>query len=80
MKHEKENPAEVVAEHLSNCTPAQAAIVVDGNADNIIASLTAAGWKLSDRVEYIGGKRIRYVTVPSGVFDTQGGFDPPEGS
>ena len=40
------------------------AIVVDGNADDIIESLTAAGWGQADRVEYIGGKRIRYLTVP----------------
>lgn len=63
MKHD-DTPAGVVAEHIAECTDAKAAIVVDGSADEVIASLVAAGWGLSERVEYVAGKRIRYVTVP----------------
>ncbi len=60
------SPADIVAEHLAECTDAKAAIVVDGNADEVIAGLLAAGWTLSDRAELIAGKRIRYLRTPAG--------------
>lgn len=59
-------PAEILAEHVAGCTGADAAIVVDGNADSVIEALVADGWELTDRVEYVEGKRIRYVRVRTG--------------
>jgi hypothetical protein len=56
--------ADIIAEHLAHCTSAQAAIVVDGPADDIITQLTRAGWVLEDRVDVISGKRIRFMRVP----------------
>lgn len=59
-----------MAEHLRDCTPARAAIVVDGSADEIIAGLAAAGWTLAERTDYVAGKRIRFVTPPAGNQET----------
>jgi hypothetical protein len=64
MPDHEDGPAEAVVEHLAECTGAKAAIIVDGSADEVIARLTAAGWGVSDRMDYVGGKRIRYITVP----------------
>jgi hypothetical protein len=64
MKHEDQDPVTVLAEHLAECANVSATIVVDGNADGVIAGLTSAGWEDTGVVEYIGGKRIRYVTRP----------------
>lgn len=65
-------PAEIVAGHLTQCTDAQAAIVVDGNADDIIARLLADGWTWSERpAEYGFGKRIRYLCPPERLRDEQ---------
>lgn len=58
------SPAEVVAEHIAECTDAQAAIVVDGNADEIVQRLQEAGWGISERVDIVAGKRIRFMTLP----------------
>jgi len=66
MKHYSENPVTALVDHLAECTDAKAAIVVDGNADGVVSSLVAGGWELSDRVEYVNGKRIRYVSIPVG--------------
>ena len=41
-----------------------AALVVDGSADEIIAKLISEGWTLTEREDHIGGKRIRYVQPP----------------
>jgi hypothetical protein len=43
---------------------ADAAIVVDGDAGEIIERLTEAGWILHEQVDRIGGKRVRYVQPP----------------
>lgn len=56
--------ADVVAEHLVTCTDANAAVVVDGSADDVIAQMTAAGWTLSERIDQVAGKRIRFLTPP----------------
>lgn len=56
--------ADAVAEHLSQCTDAQAAIVVDGSADEVIAGLMAAGWTAYERTDYVAGKRIRFLSPP----------------
>lgn len=70
--HEPERrPAEIVAEHMAECTDAQAAIVVDGNADSVIANLLADGWTLKERVDLIAGKRIRFVSPPEGGTNTE---------
>jgi hypothetical protein len=55
---------EIIAQHLKDCTPAKAAVIVDGSADDLIAGMTAAGWLLGERVDRIAGKRIRFLTVP----------------
>lgn len=61
-------PAEQIAEHLRDCAKAQAAIVVDGSADLIIAELLIAGWRWASRPpERIGGKRIRYLEPPEPI-------------
>lgn len=36
-----------------------------GSADDVVATMVAAGWTLSDRVEYVAGKRIRTLIPPS---------------
>jgi len=59
--------AEEMVEHLTGCTDAGAAIVVDGNADEVVAGLVAAGWTLRERVDLIGGKRIRYLDTPDSI-------------
>ncbi|HET9893739.1 MAG TPA: hypothetical protein VFQ44_02285 [Streptosporangiaceae bacterium] len=64
MADEPRNGAEIIAEHLAECTDAKAAIVVDGSADDIIEQMTAAGWTLDERVDYVAGKRIRFIRVP----------------
>jgi hypothetical protein len=63
----RQDGAQVVADHLANCTPATAALVVDGNADLEIAKLLAAGWTWTEgrETEYVAGKRIRYLSPPA---------------
>jgi hypothetical protein len=60
------NPADVVVEHLRDCTDAKAAVVVDGSADQIIDRMVAAGWELAERVDVVAGKRIRFLRAPGG--------------
>lgn len=43
---------------------ADAAVVVNGSADQMVADLVAAGWSLDDDVSYAAGKRIRYIHPP----------------
>jgi hypothetical protein len=57
--------ADVMVEHLAECAAVDAAIVVDGNADEIVAGLVAAGWTLRDRVDRVAGKRVRFLEPPS---------------
>lgn len=64
MKHQEENPADAVADHVAECTDARAAIVVDGSADDVVARMIAAGWTLEERVDLVGGKRIRFLQAP----------------
>jgi len=59
------DPVQDVVDHLRKCARVDAAIVVDGNADPVIAELLAAGWTWEGRpAEQVGGKRIRYLTPP----------------
>jgi hypothetical protein len=44
---------------------ADAAIVVDGNADDVIVKLQAEGWTLEPGEEDIGGKRLRIMRTPA---------------
>jgi hypothetical protein len=57
--------ADVLVHHLAECTDARAAVVVDGNADEIIARMMEAGWELSERVNHVAGKRIRFLKAPA---------------
>ena len=59
-------PAEQFAQHLRD-DGAQAAIVVDGSADDVVAELVAAGWTLEERVDLVAGKRIRFMRMPDGT-------------
>ena len=36
----------------------------EGPADEVVASLLAAGWTLSPEVDYVSGKRIRTLVAP----------------
>jgi hypothetical protein len=67
MRHESEDPAQAVAEHMAECMGPGPALVVDGNGDEVVAGLVAAGWVLEDRVDVVAGKRIRLMHPPPGV-------------
>lgn len=60
------NGAKELAEHLKDCRQVDAAVVVDGNADDLVARLLADGW-VYEGVEYVMGKRVRYLVPPPGV-------------
>jgi hypothetical protein len=62
--------ADVMLEHIQECTPAKALVVVDGSADDIVARMQAEGWTLSERVDRLLGKRIRFLTPPADKFLT----------
>lgn len=58
------SPAAALAEHLTTCHPVSAAIVMQsGSADPEVAKLLAAEWTY-ESVEYVAGKRIRYLRPP----------------
>jgi hypothetical protein len=67
----KPSAAEVLADHLAHCTQADAAIVVDGSADELLAEMLAAGWTWDGTAEYMLGKRVRYLTPPAGMLDRE---------
>lgn len=54
----------VLIEHMTVCRGAQAVIVVDGSADQVIAGMLAAGWTLQEGTDYVAGKRIRFLSLP----------------
>jgi hypothetical protein len=58
--------AEELVEHLKECRKVDVAVVKDGNADDLVARMIAEGWTY-DGVEYVAGKRVRYLTPPPGV-------------
>lgn len=64
-EHELDGP-EALVDHLKHCREVDAAIVMDGNADELVAGLLAQGWTY-EGVEYVGGKRVRYLVPPPGV-------------
>lgn len=57
---------EALVEHLKECRQVDAAIVQDGNADELVARLIGEGWTY-EGVEYVAGKRVRYLVPPAGV-------------
>jgi hypothetical protein len=50
--------------HLTECRKVDAAIVIDGNGDDVVATLLAAGWTYSGE-EHVAGKRVRYLVPPA---------------
>lgn len=71
---------EALVEHLKECRQVDAAIVADGNADELLARLIGEGWTY-DGVEYVAGKRVRYLVPPPGVLlahKDEGNWPPPE--
>jgi hypothetical protein len=58
------DPVNELVEHLRDCLKADAAIVKDGSADDVVAELLAAGWTLDSEVTYMAGKRIRMMHPP----------------
>lgn len=58
---------DVLVEHLTECGKPDAVIVVDGNGDDVIATLLGAGWTYDGNVEYVAGKRIRNLVPPPDV-------------
>lgn len=58
--------ADEFVDHVQNCSPVKpdAMIVCDAgvSADEVIPAMLATGhWRLSDHVEYVGGKRIQHL-------------------
>lgn len=58
--------ADALVEHLVECRQVDAAIVANGNADELVARLIEDGWTY-EGVEYVEGKRVRYLVPPPGV-------------
>lgn len=57
---------DALVSHLTECRKVDAVIAADGNADDLVSRMIADGWTY-DGVEYVAGKRIRYLTPPPGV-------------
>lgn len=60
-----------LVKHLIECRKVDAAIVQDGDADDLVARLIADGWTY-EGVEYVAGKRVRYLIPPPGALDLGG--------
>lgn len=60
---------DVLVEHMTQCVKPDAALVVDGSADTLIANLLTAGWTWDGNVEVVAGKRIRNLVPPPEVAD-----------
>lgn len=70
--------AETVVDHFINCTDAKAAVVVDGSVDDDVANLVVVGWMLSGCVDYVAGKRIRFLVPPlAAAGENEGGGGKP---
>lgn len=70
--------ADEFVEHLAECRQADAAIVVDGNGDDVVATLLAAGWTYSG-VEHVAGKRVRHLVPPGRPGAARYDGNPAEG-
>jgi hypothetical protein len=55
---------DVVVDHLITCLGVNAAVVVDGDGDPVVAGMLAAGWTLGS-TSYVAGKRVRAMTPPA---------------
>ena len=62
--------AQELVEHLRDCRKVSALIAGDGNLDHVVDDLIAEGWTF-DGVEYVEGKRVRYLLPPPG-WDPEG--------
>ncbi len=62
---DRHSDPQVLADHLKNCSRVDAAIVVDGNGDDVVSTLLAAGWTWDGNTEVVAGKRIRNLVPPS---------------
>jgi hypothetical protein len=65
MSDERKTGAEALVEHLVECRDVTAAVVVDGNADELVAKMLAEGWTF-EGTEHVEGKRVRYLVPPPG--------------
>jgi len=70
-------PVDALVQHLVECRKVDAAVVSDGEADDLVAKMLADGWTY-EGVEYVGGKRVRYLMAPSETTKQQVG-GPPAG-
>jgi hypothetical protein len=61
-----------VTELIKQQTGATSAIVVDGNADAVVAAMVEAGWTLADSQGLVAGKRVRVMVPPTEVADRFG--------
>jgi hypothetical protein len=52
-----------LADHLKNCRKTDAVIAGDGNLDDVVSTMLAAGWTFGG-IEYVEGKRVRYLVAP----------------
>lgn len=52
-----------LADHLKNCRKVDAVIAGDGDLTETVETMLAAGWTY-EGVEYVEGKRIRYLKAP----------------
>lgn len=57
--------AQELADHLKNCRKTDFVVAGDGNLDEVVETLLAAGWT-PDGIEYVEGKRVRYLVPPPG--------------
>jgi len=68
---------EALVEHLKECRQVDAAVVADGDATELVERLIAEGWTY-EGVEYLAGKRVRYLVPPPGVLLTDERPGPDE--
>lgn len=54
-----------LADHLKNCRQTDLVIAGDGDLTEVVEAMIRAGWTYSG-VEYVEGKRCRYLTPPPG--------------
>lgn len=72
MTDEPKSGADIVAAYLKDCVKADAAIVVDGSANETIARMLAEGWTWDGTAEVVAGKRIRVLVPPPEVAEQKG--------
>lgn len=65
--------AQELVDHLKNCRNAGAVIAGDGDLTDVVDTMLKAGWT-ADGVEYVEGKRVRYLVPPKPAITC--GFSP----